>query len=181
MSAYAKPQPAPHASRAAHSKRNFIVQQGFPEPAAETYNRQYSALLFQPRLLGVAFVVASVLQVPAIFLALGVLLWWCVALPRLNPFNALYNRALAPTSGITLTASPPPRRFSQFLGGSFCLAIAASLTLGFHLTAVVLEAFLMGGTATMLAGFCVGTFVFHVLRGHADIAWNTLPWAAGAR
>ena len=178
MTTYAKAQPAPYLSRASRLKRNFIVQQGFAEPAAETCDRHYSALLFQPRLLGLAFVTASALQLPAMFLALGAILWWCVVAPPLNPFNAVYNLALAPSSGITLTSSPGPRRFSQFLGGSFCLAIAAALTLGIRTTAIVLEAFLMAGTATMLAGFCVGTVLFHVLRGRADVARSTLPWAA---
>jgi len=177
MTTYAKAQSAPYLSRASRIKRNFIVQQGFAEPTAETCDRQYSAILFQPRLLGLAFVTASALQLPAMFFALGAILWWCMMVPGLNPFNAAYNLALAASSGITLTSSPAPRRFSQFLGGSFCLAIAASLTLGLRMTAIVLEAFLIAGTATMLAGFCVGTVLFHVLRGRADIARNTLPWA----
>ena len=177
MTSYAKAQPAPYLSHASRIKRNFIVQQGFAEPAAETYDRQYSAILFQPRLLGLAFVTASALPLPAMFFALGTILWWCMMAPRLNPFDALYNRTLAHSSGITLTPSPAPRRFSQFLGGSFCLAIAASVTLGFRTTAIVLEAFLIAGTATMLAGFCVGTLLFHVLRGRADVARSTLPWA----
>jgi hypothetical protein len=177
MTTYTKAQSAPHSSRAAQSRRNFILQQGFPEPSTESRDRQYSAILFQPRLLGLAFVVGSFLQLPTLFFVLGVLLWLCVVAPRLNPFNAMYNHAVAPFTGITLTPAPAPRRFSQFLGGSFCLAIAASLMLGFHTTAVVLEGLLMAGTVTMLAGFCVGTFVFHLLRGRADFAWHTLPWA----
>jgi hypothetical protein len=178
MSTYAKAQSAPYPSRAAQSKRNFILQQGFPEPAAATRDRQYSAILFQPRLLGLAFVVGSVLQLPPLFFALGLILWFCVVAPRFNPFNAMYNRVRAPMTGVTLTPSPAPRRFSQFLGGVFCLAIAASLTMGFRMTAVVLEGFLIAGTVTMLAGFCVGTFVFHLLRGHVSFAMQTLPWAA---
>ncbi len=149
MTTYAKAQSAPHLSRAAQSKRNFILQQGFPEPTVATRDRQYSAIL-----------------------------WFCVIAPRFNPFNAMYNGALARFTGITLTPSPAPRRFSQFLGGAFCLAIAASLTMGFRMTAVVLEGFLIAGTVTMLSGFCVGTFVFHLVRGHVGFAMRTLPWAA---
>jgi len=44
---------------------------------------------------------------------------------------------------------------------------------------VVLEGFLIAGTVTMLAGFCVGTFVFHLVRGHVGFAMRTLPWTAG--
>ena len=178
MSTYAKAQSAAYPSRAAQSKRNFILQQGLPEPSAEARDAQYSAILFQPRLLGLVFVVGSSLQAPTLFVAFGLILWFCVVDPRFNPFNAMYNRAIAPFTGISLTPSPAPRRFSQFLGGAFCLAIAASLTMGFRMTAVVLEGFLIAGTVTMLAGFCVGTFVFHLLRGHAGFAMRTLPWAA---
>lgn len=181
MSTYTKAQSAPYLSRAAQSKRNFIMQQGFPEPSAETRDGQYSAILFQPRLLGLVFLVGSALQRPTLFAAFGAILWFCVAVPRFNPFNAMYNRALAPFTGISLTPSPAPRRFSQFLGGAFCFAIAASLTVGFRTTAVVLEGFLMAGTVTMLAGFCVGTFVFHLLRGHVGFAMRTLPWATAVR
>ena len=42
--------------------------------------------------------------------------------------------------------------------------------------AVVLEGFLIAGTVTMLAGFCVGTFVFHLVRGQVGFAMRTLPW-----
>ena len=178
MTTYTRAQSAPHLSRAAQSKRNFILQQGFPEPAAATRDRQYSAILFQPRLLGLAFVVGSYLQLPTLFFALGVILWFCVVAPRFNPFNVMYNRGRARFTGITLTQSPAPRRFSQFLGGAFCLAIAASLTMGFRMTAVVLEGCLIAGTVTMLAGFCVGTFVFHLVRGQVGFAMRTLPWAA---
>jgi uncharacterized protein DUF4395 len=179
MTPYAKAQSPPHLSRAAQSKNNFILQQGFPEPTVATRDRQYSAILFQPRLLGLVFVVGSARQRPAVFFTLSAILWFCVMAPRFNPFNALYNGALAPFTGITLTPSPAPRRFSQFLGGAFCLAIAVSLAMGFRMAAVVLEGFLIAGTVTMLAGFCVGTFVFHLVRGHVGFAMRTLPWAAG--
>ena len=129
MTPYAKAQSPPHLSRAAQSKNNFILQQGFPEPTVATRDRQYSAILFQPRLLGLVFVVGSALQRPSVFFTLSAILWFCVMAPRFNPFNALYNGALAPFTGITLTPSPAPRRFSQFLGGAFCLAIAVSLTM----------------------------------------------------
>src|SRR4029453_7406911 len=96
----------------------------------------------------------------------------------LHPFNGVCQRPRARFPGIPLTQSPAPRRFSQFLGGAFCLAIAASLTMGFRMTAVVLAGCLIAGTDTMLAGFCVGTFVFHLVRGQVGFAMRTLPWAA---
>jgi hypothetical protein len=115
------------------------------------------------------------------FFSLGVLLWWCVVAPRFNPLNALYNWILAPVSGITLTPAPAPRRFSQFLGGSFALAIAASLAAGAHTTALVLQAILLAAvSAVVFGGFCLGSFLFHILRGRPDVAMRTLPWAGDA-
>jgi hypothetical protein len=181
MITYATPQAAPFLYRVGRAKRNFIVQQGFSPSCPTTCDLEYSALLFMPRLLGLAFVTAAVLRLPTVFFALGVLLWWCVVAPRFNPLNALYNWVLAPVSGVTLTPAPAPRRFSQFLGGTFALAIAASQATGAHTTALVLQAILLAAvSAVVFGGFCLGSFLFHVLRGRPDVAMQTLPWAGDA-
>ena len=181
MTTYAKPQAAPFLYRVGRAKRNFIVQQGFAPSSATMRDLQYSALLFMPRLLGLAFLGAAILRLPAVFFALGVLLWWCVVAPRFNPLNALYNWLMAPVSGVTLTPAPAPRRFSQFLGGSFALAIAASLAAGAHTTALVLQAILLVAVSSVVfGGFCLGSFLFHILRGRPDVAMHTLPWAGDA-
>lgn len=104
---------------------------------------------------------------------------WSALLPRLNPFDALYNWALAPSSGVTLSPAPAPRRFSQFFGGSFALAIEASRAVGLRTTALVLEVVLLTGVgAVVLGGFCTGSWVFHVLCGRIDLAMRTVPWAS---
>jgi hypothetical protein len=181
MTTYAKPQPAPFLYRVGRAKRNFIVQQGFTPSCATTCELQYSALLFMPRLFGLAFFAAAVLRLPGVFFALGVLLWWCVVAPRFNPLNGLYNWVMAPVSGVTLTPAPAPRRFSQFLGGSFALGIAASHATGARTTALVLQAILLAAvSAVVFGGFCLGSFLFHILRGRPDIAMRTLPWAGDA-
>jgi len=181
MTTYAKPQAAPFLYRVGRAKRNFIVQQGFSPSSATMRDLQYSALLFMPRLLGLAFLSAAILRLPTVFFALGVLLWWCVVAPRFNPLNALYNWVMAPVSGVTLTPAPAPRRFSQFLGGTFALAIAASLTTGARTTALVLQAILLAAvSAVVFGGFCLGSFLFHILRGRPDVAMRTLPWAGDA-
>jgi Domain of unknown function (DUF4395) len=163
------------------ANRNFILQQGLCEPAAETCLHQYSALLFQPRLVGVLVLVAAILRAPLLFLALGAVLWWSALAPRLNPFDALYNRTLARRSSATLTSAPPPRRFAQFLAGSFALTIGVSLALGWRMAALVLEGFfIIAVGALVFGGFCLGSFVFHLLCGRAEFAKRTLPWATGA-
>jgi len=180
MTSKAKPQsvqyPVGH-----DAKRNFILQQGLREPAAGTCPFQYSALLFQPRLVGLWVVAATILQAPLLFFALGAVLWWSALAPRLNPFTALYNRTLARRRSTTLTPAPRPRRFAQFLAGSFVVAIGVSLTLGWRMSALVLEGILIVAVgALVFGGFCLGSFVFHVLTGRAEFAKRTLPWVPGA-
>ena len=161
-----------------NTKRNFILQQGLCEPAAATCSLQYSALLFQPRLLGLAIVVAVMLQSSIVFFALAAVLWLSSLAPRLNPFDALYNCSRRP---VTLTPAPTPRRFAQFLAGLFAFAIGMSLVLNWHTTALILEGlFITAVTALVFFGFCLGSFIFHLLRGRADFAKRTLPWATGS-
>ena len=162
------------------AKRNFILQQGLCEPAAGTCPLLYSALRFQPWVVGSWVVVAAVLQAPFLFLALAAVLWWGAWAARLNPFDALYNWTLARSSGITLSSAPPPRRFAQFLAGSFAVAIGVSLALGWRMLALVLEGFFIVAIGALLfGGFCFGSFMFHLLRGRTDFAMRTLPWASG--
>jgi hypothetical protein len=170
-----------HAVGGADAKRNFILQQGLCEPATGTCPLQYSALLFQPRLVGITVVLAAILHVSLLFSALAGVLWWSALAPRLNPFDALYNRTLGRASGTTITSAPAPRRFAQFLAGSFALAIGISLARGWRMAALVLEGFFIVAVAALVfGGFCLGSFVFHLLSGRADFAKRTLPWATGA-
>src|SRR5215471_7520537 len=164
-----------------NAKRNFILQQGLSEPVVGACPLQYSALLFQPRLVGVWLVLATILQAQFMFFALVAVLWWSALAPRLNPFDALYNWIVARSRGTALTPAPAPRRFAQFIAGSFALGIGISLALGWRTTAIVLEGFFIVAVGVLVfGGFCLGSFVFHVLRGRADFAKRTLPWAKGA-
>src|SRR5215831_19368678 len=116
------PQPV-RPSTDSNVKRNFILQQGLREPVAGTCPLQYSALLFQPRLVGFWVVLATILRSQLMFFALAVVLWWSALATRLNPFDALYNLTLAHSSGTNLRPAPAPRRFAQFLAGCFALMI----------------------------------------------------------
>src|SRR5262245_4974698 len=122
MTTRAEAKPA-HRTKDGDAMRNFILQQGLREPGAGACSTPYSALLFQPRLVGCWIVVATVLRSPALFLALAAVLWWSAWAPRWNPFDALYNRTVGRASGTTLGAAPAPRRFAQELAGLFALAI----------------------------------------------------------
>jgi uncharacterized protein DUF4395 len=163
------------------TERNFILQQGLPEPPAASCPFQYSALLFQPRMVGIVVLLGVVLQQPAVFLALAAILGWSAAFPRLNPFDALYNwlRSRRP-GGVALSPAPGPRRFAQGMAGTFALAIGVSLLLGWHRTAIVLQGFLIVAVAALVfGGFCFGSFIFHLVRGRLSFALRTLPWAHG--
>jgi hypothetical protein len=163
------------------AKRNFILQQGLRAPMEKNCALQYSALQFQPRLVGLTIVVGAVLQAPFVFFALAAVLWWSMLVPRFNPFDALYNRTVARRSGIALASAPSPRRFAQLLAGSFALAIGVSLSLGLHTTAWALEGVLIAAVAALVfGGFCFGSFVFHLLCGRVEFARRTLPWGSGA-
>ena len=166
----------------AEGERNFILQQGLPEPAAETCHLQYSALQFQPRLVGLAVLLGVLFQEPAVFLVLAGLLWWSAVFPRLSPFDAMYNASGSRRPGrIALSPAPGPRRFAQAMAGTFALAIGIALMSGWRVTAFVLEGLLMAAIAALaLGGFCLGSFLFHLLRGRAGFAVRTLPWARGA-
>ena len=162
-------------------KRNFILQQGLAEPPAASCPLEYSALHFQPRLVGLTVLAGVLLQEPAIFLALSAVLLWSALLPRWNPFDALFNRTLARRRGrLALAPAPGPRRFAQGMAGSFALAIGIALLQGWKTTAIVLQVLLVVAVAALVfGGFCLGSFVFHVLRGRFAFARRTLPWARG--
>jgi len=164
-----------------HAERNFILQQGLEAPPREACPLRFSALMFQPRVVGTIVLIALLLQSPAIFLALSAVLWWSALLPRWNPFDALYNRTLGARPGAApLSAAPGPRRFSQGMAGTFALAIGVSLLSGWSVAAYVLEALMAGALGALILGrLCLGSFVFYVLRGKTEFAVRTLPWGSG--
>ncbi len=171
-----------HESRNADPTRNFILQQGLDAPAQESCPVRFSALMFQPRVVGSVLLVAVILQSPAIFLVLSAVLWWNVLLPRLNPFDAMYTSMLGARPGaVRIDPAPPPRRFAQGMAGSFALGIGVLLLLGAGTAAVVLQVLLLGALAALIFGrFCLGSFVYYLLRGKSGFAIATLPWKPGS-
>jgi hypothetical protein len=160
------------------SVRNFLLQQGLDTPAGESCRLRYSALMFQPRVVGAIVLLGVILQSPTIFLVLSGILWWSALLPRWNPFDAVYNRTLGSRPGaVRLSTAPPPRRFAQGMAGSFALAIGALLILGMGTAAVVVQTLLVAALAALVFGrFCLGSFTYHLLSGSSEFAVCTLPW-----
>jgi|SRR5215510_12084422 len=158
---------------------NFMKQQGFPEEPVDACNMRFEGLYFQPRIVFPLVLLAILLQSVALFLALSAVLWWNVLLPQLNPFELAYNRLVArPRGRVPLTPAPGPRRFAQAMAAAFTLGAAVSLVQGWTPAAWVFEGFLVVAFSALLFGkFCLGAWVFHILRGEVAFANSTLPWA----
>ena len=123
-------------------KRNFILQQGLGEPDQPTCGRQYSALIFQGRVVLVWVVAGSLLRISPIFFALSAALWWSALLPKLNPFDAVHNSLFGGRAGaFHLTPAPAPRRFAQMMAGTFALACGLLLHSGHSTAAYVWKGF----------------------------------------
>ena len=161
-------------------KRNFILQQGFEEAAPAVCPRQYSALHFQPRTVFVWIVAGILFQSPPVFYLLCAVLWWSALFPKLNPFDVLYNLSLRGNrvEAFYLTPAPLPRRTAQAMAGAFALTCGLLIHFGLSTAAYVVEGiFVAAILALILGGFCLGSFVYHLLSGRGALACQTLPWA----
>jgi hypothetical protein len=159
--------------------RNFMKQQGFAEEPSATCDMHFSGLYFQPRIVGPLVVVGIILRSPIFFFVLSLVLWWNVFLPALNPFEVFYNRVVAqPRGKTTLPPAPGPRRFAQAMAAAFMFVVAVALWEGWMVTAWVFEAALVAAFAALLFGkFCLGAYIYHLVRGQFAFANATLPWA----
>ncbi|MGA2511660.1 MAG: DUF4395 family protein [Candidatus Acidiferrales bacterium] len=162
-----------------YAVRNFMKQQGFSDEPNAVCDMHFSGLYFQPRIVGTLIVVAIILGSPAFFFALSAVLWWNVLLPKLNPFEVFYNRVFAaPRGKPPLAPAPPARRFAQGMAAAFLAIVGVALTQGWIVTARVFEAFVVMAFSALLFGkFCLGAYIYHLLRGKVTFANSTLPWA----
>jgi hypothetical protein len=168
-------------SRPVHSgsKHNFILLQGLNEPSQQTCPLQYSALMFQPRLVGLLSLLGVILQSAVFFLVLSVILLWSALMPRWNPFDALYNHTLGTRPGtVKLDAAPGPRRFAQGMAGTTMLIIVVALLLDRTFIAYAFESFLLIAIAALVFGrLCLGSLIFYLLRGRKAFVMRTLRWS----
>ncbi len=160
------------------AKKHFVAQQGFGRTEDAACERQFSALMFQPRAIGVLVLMGLIMQSAGLFLALAALLVWNVAAPRWNLFDALYNALIARPRGLPqLGPAPAPRRFAQGMSAAFMLGIGVSLVGGQMALAWVFEGFLVVALLSLLVGcFCLGSYIYHLVAGHKTFANQTLPW-----
>jgi len=173
--------------------RNFMKQQGFADEPSALCDMHFAGLYFQPRIVGSLIVVGIALNVAGyragaaspihwgmwLFFALSAVLWWNVLAPALNPFEMFYNRVFARPKGRSpLVPAPGPRRFAQAVAAAFTLIVGLALMSGWMVTAFVFEAFLVAAFSMLLFGkFCLGAYIFLLLRGQVSLANSTLPWA----
>jgi len=161
------------------AKLNFVEQQGFRKSGGSACELQYSALMFQPRLLGGFVIAGLIFQSWLLFLMLSVILWWNVFVPTLNPFDAIYNNLVTGPKGLQrLTPAPGPRRFAQGMAATFMLCIGLFLLLKWQILAWIFESLLVVALTALIFGkFCLGSYVFHLFKGEVAFANRTLPWA----
>src|SRR4051794_17042206 len=156
---------------------NFVRQQGFRDASPAVCGYRYPALMWQPRLIGSLVVLGVVLESWPWFVALAALLLWSAALPRLSPFDALYNCVLAQPVA-QLGPAPAPRRFAQAMAGAWMLAIALCLGFSWSVAAAALEGLLVAALAAFFFGrSCMASYLFPLFRGETGLARGTLPWA----
>ena len=161
------------------AKRNFILQLGFEDSGPAVRPRQYSALVFQPKVVLATIVAGILLQSAAVFAALGAVLLWSALFSKLNPISALYNRTIGRRPGaFRLGPAPAPRRAAETEAGTIALTIALLIYAGFTVAAYVFEGiFLAASLAVLIGSFCTGTFMYHLVRGRWGFVRQTLPWA----
>jgi len=163
--------------------KNFVVQQGVPiTDIPGNCSVLTGAMLFQPRLVGLWILVGAVLQSGYVFLALALVLWWSALVPAWNPFELVYRHLppLGRTTRPRLGIAAAPRRFAQGMAGAFAASIGLCLLGGARVAALVLGIVFALAVAALLFGrLCLGSFVYHLLRGRAGFALRTLPWGRG--
>jgi uncharacterized protein DUF4395 len=158
---------------------NFMRQQGFAEEPADACNMRFEGLYFQPSIVFPLVLVAVALQSAVLFLLISAALWWSVLFPAWNPFELAYNRWIAaPRGRLPLSPAPSPRRFAQAVNAAFNLASGLTLLAGQREASWVIQAMLVAAFSLLVFGkFCLGAYVFHLLRGEVAFANRTLPWA----
>ena len=164
---------------------NFMRQQGFAEESPDACDMHFEGLNFQPRIVFPAVILAILLQLASAPLSAGLhflisaVLWWNTLLPALNPFEIAYNRWVArPKGRLALVPAPGPRRMAQGMAAAFNLGAGLALVYGATSLAWALQAMLVLAFSALLFGrFCLGAYVYHLLRGRVAFANSTLPWS----
>ena len=157
----------------------FLQQQGFSAISDENAKTHYNALLFQPIIVGAAMLVAIITQSALLFLLFSFLLWINTLFPAANPFERIYDVTIGKLRGqAKLEPAPAPRRFMQGMAASLMFVAGLAVLFGYTLIAYVVQAFIAVAFSMLLFGqFCVGAYLYHVLKGNRHFANQTCPWS----
>ncbi len=163
----------------ATTEERFMQQQGFPAEAPQMTVSHFYALRFQPWIVGSVVLAATIFQSRLLFFFLAAVLAWNVSLPRWNPFERLYDRLFGTRRGLApLEPAPAARRFAQGMAAAFMLLAGLALSLHQPVVAYVFEGMLIIAFALLLGGkFCLGAYIYQVLRGRTAFANATCPWS----
>ena len=146
------------------SRVRFIRQQGVTTPNVD--DNLYSALMLQPRIIGVIVVLGIAVQRPLLFLILSAVLLWSALVPSRNPFDAIYSYLVARPRGLApLDVAPAPRRFAMGMAGTVALTIGIALAVGASHTAWVFEGlFAVAVLQVVFGDVCGAANLFHLLQ-----------------
>ncbi len=146
------------------SRIQFIRQQGFYTESVD--DELYAALMLQPRIVAATVALGIALQSPVLFLVLSAALLWSALVPTRNPFDAIYNRALARPRGLRpLGTARPPRRFAMSMAGTVALTIGVALLAGATITAWVFEGlFAVAAIQVVFADVCGAANLFNLVQ-----------------
>ena len=146
------------------SRVRFIRMQGVTAPHVD--DELYSALMLQPRIVGATVALGIVVQSPSLFLALSATLLWSALVAARNPFDAIYNHAVAGPRGLApLGTAPAPRRFAMGMAGTVALTIGIALLAGAAITAWVFEGlFAVAALQVIFGDICGAANLFHLLQ-----------------
>ena len=158
---------------------NFMKQQGFAPEAPDRAALRFRGLQFQPTIVGSVILVAILTQSPVMFLLVSAVLWLNMLVPAANPFENFYNRFIArPRGQPLLNRAPGPRRFAQGMAATFTLAVGLCLLRGWTAAAYAFQGLIAVAFAALLFGkFCLGAYVYHLLKGNVAFANGTCPWS----
>ncbi len=122
--------------------------------------------MLQPRIVGAIVALGVVVQSPSLFLVLSAVLLWSALVPTRNPFDAIYNHAVArPRNLPPLGVAPAPRRFAMGMAGTVALTIGIALLAGAAITAWVFEGlFAVAVLQVVFGDVCGAANLFHLLQ-----------------
>jgi hypothetical protein len=163
-----------------NSRTQFIRSLGYLDP--EPDDHLYSALMLQPRMVGLVTVIGILLQAPWLFLALSAALGWSALIPTRSLFDGIYNQVVArPRELARLAAAPAPRRFAGGLAALATLAIGIALLSQAWTVAWILEGLMVVAVIGVVIGrSCAGAELYFAFSRRWSKGMQARPSDTGA-